>query len=59
MILFFALIVGFNCFVTDRENANQFLRFRRDSNMLGLEEVAKGNFERECLEETCTYQVDR
>lgn len=42
----------------NRERANTVLeRFRRANSF--LEELKKGNLERECLEETCSYEEAR
>lgn len=42
----------------NRERANTVLeRFRRANSF--LEEMKKGNLERECLEETCSYEEAR
>jgi len=55
MKLFFTLFLSTFGFFINHRDAGQFLRTKRASNMLGLEEMAKGNLERECVEETCSF----
>ncbi|XP_066449013.1 vitamin K-dependent protein Z [Eleutherodactylus coqui] len=41
------------------ENANQVIQRTKRANFLLIEEFLKGNLERECLEEICTYEEAR
>lgn len=54
LFTFLLSISAFSVRISNRE-AGQFLRKRRNSNIMGLEEVVKGNLERECIEETCSF----
>ncbi|KAM9190129.1 coagulation factor X isoform 4-T4 [Dugong dugon] len=51
------LLPGASVFVT-REHANSVLQRARRANSF-LEEIKKGNLERECMEETCSYEEAR
>ncbi|XP_007940601.1 coagulation factor X [Orycteropus afer afer] len=51
------LLPGASVFI-NREHANNVLRRIRRANSF-LEEVKKGNLERECMEETCSYEEAR
>lgn len=41
------------------ENANQVIQRTKRENLMFIEEFRKGNLERECLEEVCTYEEAR
>ncbi|XP_073520508.1 vitamin K-dependent protein Z [Phyllobates terribilis] len=41
------------------ENANQVIQRTKRANFIHIEELKKGNLERECLEEICTYEEAR